>query len=66
MSFLRHQEIYRDNRGSDLSAAPSFIVSMSSQLVIPGGLLSSRAHFRFTNREALCDRNGARASVIKV
>jgi hypothetical protein len=31
-------------------AAPVLIVSMSFQLVIPGGLLSSRARFRFTNR----------------
>jgi len=30
--------------------APKLIVSMSSRLAIPGGLLSSRARFRFTNR----------------
>jgi hypothetical protein len=36
--------------GSDsLTVAPLLIVSMSFQLVIPGGLLSSRARFRFTN-----------------
>jgi hypothetical protein len=56
MSFLRHTGIYRDDRGSDLTAAPSLVVSMSSQLVNPGGLLSSRAHFRFTNRQALCGK----------
>ena len=37
-------------RGRDEIATPSLIVLMSLQLVIPGGLLSSRARFRFTNR----------------
>jgi hypothetical protein len=38
-------------RGSDgLAVTPHLIVSMSSQLAIPGGLLSSIARFRFTNR----------------
>jgi hypothetical protein len=32
------------------ATAPALIVSMSFQLAIPGGLLSSRARFRFTNR----------------
>jgi hypothetical protein len=37
--------------GSDrIAAAPDLIVSMSFRLAIPGGLLSSRARFRFTNR----------------
>jgi hypothetical protein len=63
MSFLRHTGIYRDGRGSDSPAAPSLIDSMSSQLAIPGGLLSSRAHFRFTNRQTLCDTTSAGASL---
>ncbi len=63
MSFLRHTGIYRDGGGSDLSAASSLIVSMSFRLVIPGGLLSSRAHFRFTNRQTLCDETWAGASL---
>ncbi len=33
-----------------LTVAPHLIVSMSSQLAIPGGLLSSIARFRLTNR----------------
>jgi hypothetical protein len=37
-------------RGRDPKATPSLIVVMSLQLVIPGGLLSSIARFRFTNR----------------
>lgn len=37
------------------TVAPSLIVTMSFQLVIPGGLLSSRARFRFTNRGGLCE-----------
>jgi hypothetical protein len=37
-------------RGRDLSATPSLIVLMSLQLVVPGGLLSSIARFRSTNR----------------
>jgi hypothetical protein len=45
-------------RGRDEIATPSLIVLMSLQLVIPGGLLSSRARFRFTNRWLLCN-NGA-------
>jgi hypothetical protein len=35
---------------ASLAVAPELIVSMSSQLAIPGGLLSSIARFRFTNR----------------
>ena len=39
--------------GADATVAtPSLIDSMSLQLVIPGGLLSSRARLRFTNRAA--------------
>ena len=37
-------------KGRDQLATPSLIVVMSLQLVIPGGLLSSIARFRFTNR----------------
>ena len=55
MSFLRHKEIYRSDvvgtsKGRQLTLSPFLIVSMSFQLAIPGGLLSSRARFRFTNR----------------
>ena len=45
-------------KGRDETATPSLIELMSLQLVIPGGLLSSRARFRFTNRCLLCN-NGA-------
>ena len=45
-------------RGRDENATPSLIAVMSLRLVIPGGLLSSRARFRFTNRRQLCN-NGA-------
>ena len=45
-------------KGRDQVATPSLIVLMSLQLAIPGGLLSSRARFRFTNRRLLCN-NGA-------
>jgi len=62
MSFLRHQEthhlLFSEVRGRDEIATPSLIELMSLQLVIPGGLLSSRARFRFTNRRLLCN-NGA-------
>jgi hypothetical protein len=55
MSFLRHREIYQSDelnlRGRNLfKVTPSLIVLMSLRLVIPGGLLSSIARFRFTNR----------------
>ena len=46
-------------RGRDLSATPSLIVLMSLQLAIPGGLLSSIARFRFTNRPLLCNNVAA-------
>jgi hypothetical protein len=46
-------------RGRDLAATPSLIVLMSLQLAIPGGLLSSRARFRFTNRRLLCNNTAA-------
>jgi hypothetical protein len=36
--------------GGSLNCRPLLIVSMSFQLAIPGGLLSSRARFRFANR----------------
>jgi hypothetical protein len=45
-------------RGRGLEATPSLIDLMSLRLDIPGGLLSSRARFRFTNRRLLCN-NGA-------
>ena len=57
MSFFQESGNLSRRRGSDLAVAPSLIVSMSSQLDIPGGLLSSRAHFRFTNQEVLCDES---------
>jgi hypothetical protein len=53
MSFLRHTETHQKTiivRGRDRAATPSLIVPMSLRLVIPGGLLSSIARFRFTNR----------------
>jgi hypothetical protein len=39
-------------------ATPSLIVLMSLRLVIPGVLLSSRARFRFTNRQESATRRG--------
>ena len=59
MSFLRHWEIYQSDElfrgGSERqNRRPLLIVSMSFQLVIPGGLFSNRARFRFTNRGGLC------------
>jgi hypothetical protein len=54
MSFLRHREIYQSDelvRGRNRRrVTPSLIVLMSLRLVIPGGLLSSIARFRFTSR----------------
>ena len=64
MSFLRHRETYQVSeprfRDGELkrarpAATPSLIDLMSLRLDIPGGLLSSRARFRFTNRRLLCD-----------
>src|SRR6266850_8449251 len=46
-------------KGRDLSATPSLIVLMSLQLAIPGGLLSSRARFPFTNWRLLCNNVAA-------
>jgi hypothetical protein len=46
-------------RGRGLPATPALIGLMSLRLVIPGGLLSSRARFRFTNRSLLCDNRFA-------
>jgi len=46
-------------KGRDLSATPSLTTLMSLQLAIPGGLLSSRARFRFTNRALLCNNVAA-------
>jgi len=42
--------------GRDFAAAPALIVSMSSRLVIPGGLLSSSARFRFANRRSFSEK----------
>lgn len=63
MSFLRHREIYQSDelnvRGRNLvRVTPSLIVLMSLRLVIPGGLLSSIARFRFTNRSESATRRG--------
>jgi hypothetical protein len=50
MSFLRHGEIYPCDEGTILRPCPRSSPWMSLQLVIPGGLLCSRARFRFTSR----------------
>jgi hypothetical protein len=42
-------------KGRGRVATPSLIDLMSLRLVIPGGVLSSRARVRFTNRCLLCD-----------
>jgi len=63
MSFSRHQETHQYEALGWVRArqivTPSLIVLMSLQLVIPGGLLSSRARFRFTNRRLLCNNRAA-------
>jgi len=51
--------MFSNVKGRDRAATPSLIVLMSLQLVIPGGLLSSRARFRFTNRALLCNNVAA-------
>lgn len=63
MSFPRYREIYQSDeinlRGRNLvKVTPSLIVLMSLRLVIPGGLLSSIARFRFTNRQQSATRRG--------
>jgi hypothetical protein len=58
MSFLRHGEIFRSDElaGEQQTGCRSpLIVSMSFRLAIPGGLLSSRARFRFANCGALSE-----------
>lgn len=45
--------------GATALVTPSLIDLMSLRLVIPGGLLSSRARFRFTNRRLLWDNRPA-------
>jgi hypothetical protein len=50
MSFLRHGEIYPCDEGAISRPRPRSSPWMSLQLAIPGGLLSSRARFRFTSR----------------
>jgi hypothetical protein len=47
MSFLRQGEIYPCDEGASLRSRPRSSPWMSLQLGIPGGLLSSRARFRF-------------------
>jgi hypothetical protein len=46
--------VWFDWSGSGTLAAPGLIVSMSFQLVILGGLLSSRVRFRFANQKSFC------------
>ena len=48
MSFLRHGEIYPCDEGAISRPRPRSSPWMSLQLGIPGGLLSSRARFRFS------------------
>jgi hypothetical protein len=50
MSFLRHGEIYPCDEGAILRPRPRSSPWMSLQLVIPGGLLFSRARVRFPSR----------------
>jgi len=59
MSFLRDWESIkslkidsaRQLKGRDLTTTPSPIDLMRLRLVIPGGLFSNRARFRFANQE---------------
>ena len=59
MSFLRHWEVYqvsqidsaRQLKGRDPATTPSPIDLMRLRLVIPGGLFSNRARFRFANQK---------------
>ncbi len=48
--FLRHGEIYPCDEGTIMRPCPRSSPWMSLQLGIPGGLLSSRARFRFPSR----------------
>lgn len=50
MSFPRHGEIYPCDGGTISRPRPRSSPWMSLQLGIPGGLLSSRARFRFPSR----------------
>ena len=56
MSFPRHWQIYQSDDcfgspdGAVSGSAPSFIVSMSLGQLFLGGLVSTRAHLRFTSR----------------
>jgi len=43
----------KTGKGRDRGAVPLLIDLMSLRLAIPGGLLSSIARFRFTNRRLL-------------
>ena len=44
-----------EDRGGGTQANSPALIGMSLRQDIPGGLLSSRARFRFTNRCLLCD-----------
>jgi hypothetical protein len=67
MSFLRHRGIYQSDEmkrraRSRLSRNHALlIVLMSSRLVIPGGLLSSSARFRFANRHSFCENRALKS-----
>src|ERR1022692_3766239 len=50
MSFRRHGEIFPCDKDTTLRAVPCSSPWTSLQLVIPGGVLSSRARVRFTSR----------------
>jgi hypothetical protein len=50
MSFPRHGEIYPCDGGAISRPRPRSSPWMSLQLGIPGGVLSSRARFRFPSR----------------
>jgi hypothetical protein len=50
MSFSRHGETYPCAEGATSQPRPRSSPWMSLQLGIPGGLLSSRASFRFSSR----------------
>jgi hypothetical protein len=61
MSFWRHGEIYPRDEGTIARPCPRPSRWMSLQPVIPGGLLSSRAHVRFTGRRHARSATGLNA-----
>ena len=72
-SFLRHWEIYQSDaqtKGRNrIRVTPKLIVLMSLRPVIPGGLLSSIARFRFTSRTqcaTVADRLQVQACLLHV